>query len=1091
MRSSCLFLFAGLLSATALVAQDDVTMIRSYLLENADRSGLASTDVEQWRVTDRPSSKAAGTSIVHVVQTANGLDVHNAVGTFALREGHVVHFADRFVRNVHSKVGPAAPAITATQALMHAAKELDLLLSEEPVVLRELPDGSFELSTAGIAHDPVRALLLYQPIKDGSIRLAWDLTIRSLNNINWWHLAVDASTGQLLRTNDYIVECRFPFDSHVHANERKSSGAPDVAEIAAMPGTSGYRVFDVPVESPNHGPRSLVVDPGDAVASPFGWHDINGLVGAEHTITRGNNVFAYEDVDDNDQPGYSPDGGAELNFDHPLDLGQQPLASQDASITNLFFWSNTMHDVWYQYGFDEQSGNFQETNYGGVGAGSDGVFAEAQDGGGSDNANFASPPDGQNGRMQMYNWTSGPAPDRDGCYDNGVIAHEYGHGISIRLTGGASNSDCLGNAEQMGEGWSDWLGLMLTIPPGAQGADIRGIGTFASGEPTNGDGIRPEPYSTDFGVNDYTYASTNDGSLAEPHGIGFVWCTMLWDMTWALIDQYGFDPDVYHGTGGNNIAMQLVIEAMKLQPCSPGFVDGRDAILAADELLYEGANKCLLWQAFATRGLGYSADQGSSNSRSDQVEAFDIPNTCLTATTAPTAGFQFALAVACGGLVTFTDASTDIPQAWAWDFGDGATSEDEDPAHTYTASGTYTVTLTVTNTIGSDVEVQQVIIDLPEAPIVEDITVCTGSTGVFAAVASGEAYWYNAQDLELGSGSPFTTPVLNSTSTFIVRNVIAADSVQVGPLNGSIGTGGQHGTAFIGTVNFTAFQPLTIVSAWVDAEVAGNRTLNLWNGLNGTNGSPIQTIVVNVPAGQGRINLGFVIPAPGVYSVGGDNMNLYRNNAGADYPYTVPGLISLTGSSSTSGPDYYYYLYDMEVTGEPCRSEPVEVTAVVVPGAEFSFVANGATLTFTDASVGATSWLWDFGDGNTSTEQNPVHTYAGNGTYTITLTVNGGSCSSSQTWELGVGIDDVPSSSGFAIAPNPATDLLAITLNAPASDNTSIQVNDAQGRLVLTATVRAGAQRAELDLAALASGTYQVNLRGEHDIATRRLVVAR
>nr|MBP7408927.1 T9SS type A sorting domain-containing protein [Flavobacteriales bacterium] len=97
----------------------------------------------------------------------------------------------------------------------------------------------------------------------------------------------------------------------------------------------------------------------------------------------------------------------------------------------------------------------------------------------------------------------------------------------------------------------------------------------------------------------------------------------------------------------------------------------------------------------------------------------------------------------------------------------------------------------------------------------------------------------------------------------------------------------------------------------------------------------------------------------------------------------------------------------------------------------------------------------------------------------------------SQTWELGVGIDDLPSSSGFAIAPNPASDLLAITLNAPASDNTSIQVNDAQGRLVLMATVRAGAQRTELDLAALASGTYQVNLRGEHDIATRRLVVAR
>lgn len=1090
MHVRSLVLTVGLLSASLLIAQDDASLIRSYLQNAADQLGLTPADALHWRVTDRPSSKAPGTSIVHVVQTANGLDVHNAVGTFALREQRVVHFADRFVRDLASKVGPAVPAISATQALRDAAEELDLLLSEEPTVLRELSDGVLELSPAGIAHDPIRAVLLYQPTKDGTVRLAWDLAIRSVNNTNWWHLAVDATNGALLRKGDYIVNCRFPADDEACAMAMSHLGQAAAPVMDALPGGAGYRVFDIPVESPNHGQRTLVVDPADLAAAPFGWHDVDGVDGAEYTITRGNNVQAYEDADNNDQPGYSPDGGTVLSFDHPLDLGLQPVGNQDAAITNLFFWSNTMHDVWYQYGFDEQSGNFQETNYGAVGVGSDQVLAEAQDGGGTDNANFASPPDGQNGRMQMYNWT-GTAPDRDGCFDNGVIAHEYGHGISIRLTGGASNSDCLGNAEQMGEGWSDWLGLMLTMQPGAQGGDVRGVGTYASGEPTDGNGIRPVPYSTDFGINDYTYGATNDGGLAEPHGIGFVWCTILWDVSWALIDQYGFDPDVFHGAGGNNVAMQLVIEAMKLQPCSPGFVDGRDAILAADELLYAGANKCLLWQAFATRGLGYSADQGSSNSRSDQVEAFDLPNFCLTATTAPTADFQLVLQAACSGTVHFTDTSTDIPQAWAWDFGDGGTSTEEDPIHIYTASGTYTVTLTVTNTIGSDTEVQQVTIDFPDTPSADDITVCSGSTGTLTAVAADEAVWYDAQDLELGSGSPFTTPVLNSTSTFFVRNEIAADTANVGPLDGSIGTGGQHSTAFIGTVNFTAYQPLTIVSAWVDAEVAGNRTFNLWNGLNGTNGSPIQTIVVNVPVGQGRIHLGFEIPAPGVYSVGNNNMNLYRNNAGADYPYTIPGLISLTGSSSTSGPDYYYYLYDLEVTGEPCMSDAVEVTAFVVPGAAFSFVANGSTLTFSDASSAATSWAWDFGDGSTSTEQNPVHTYAGNGPYTITLTVNGGTCSSSQTWELGVGIADVPSGSGLSIAPNPASDALILTLDRPASENTSVQVIDAQGRLVITRSMRAGVQRVELDVADLASGTYHVSVRGEREMAQRLLVITR
>lgn len=97
-------------------------------------------------------------------------------------------------------------------------------------------------------------------------------------------------------------------------------------------------------------------------------------------------------------------------------------------------------------------------------------------------------------------------------------------------------------------------------------------------------------------------------------------------MTWGLIDEYGFDPDIYNGNGGNNIALQLVVEGLALQPCSPGFVDGRDAILLADQLLYGGANQCIIWDAFARRGLGFSANQGSSNSRSDGTEAFDTPS---------------------------------------------------------------------------------------------------------------------------------------------------------------------------------------------------------------------------------------------------------------------------------------------------------------------------------------------------------------------------------------------------------------------------------------------------------------------------------
>ncbi len=76
---------------------------------------------------------------------------------------------------------------------------------------------------------------------------------------------------------------------------------------------------------------------------------------------------------------------------------------------------------------------------------------------------------------------------------------------------------------------------------------------------------------------------------------------MLWDLSWAYIDKYGFDPDLYYGTGGNNKVMQLVIDGLKLQPCSPGFVDGRDAILAADTALTGGEDQCLIWEVFAQK----------------------------------------------------------------------------------------------------------------------------------------------------------------------------------------------------------------------------------------------------------------------------------------------------------------------------------------------------------------------------------------------------------------------------------------------------------------------------------------------------------
>jgi hypothetical protein len=224
-------------------------------------------------------------------------------------------------------------------------------------------------------------------------------------------------------------------------------------------------------------------------------------------------------------------------------------------------------------------------------------------------------------------------PNRDSDLDNGVIAHEYGHGLSNRLTG--SGPGCLGNDEQMGEGWSDWVTLFLHAAPADTATTQRSVGGYVSFEPADTPGyigIRRFPYTTDNSVNPDTYGTVatfpTDGTGAPEHNIGSVWAEMLWEMYWRIVALDGYDPDLYFGTGGNNWAFQLVVDGLKLQPCSPGFVDGRDAILAADVADYEGDHLCAIWAAFAERGLGAGASQGSTNNWTDGVQAFDLPAAC-------------------------------------------------------------------------------------------------------------------------------------------------------------------------------------------------------------------------------------------------------------------------------------------------------------------------------------------------------------------------------------------------------------------------------------------------------------------------------
>jgi hypothetical protein len=625
---------------------------------------LGDEDVADAAITDEYDSGHNGVTHVYLRQRVDGTEVLGAEATVNVKDGVVVHAGHRFLDDVRGAAS-GERALDAEEALTLAAAAVDA----DRGMVRATPE------------------LVYRALPDGTARLAYDLQI--LMPQSWWHLSIDAETGAVIYQADWIdsedaveiaARTARPESAGVieavrtardgatgprGAGPATDGGAEDALAAAVEPvlppeqveDGSSYNVYALPLESPNDGPRSIVRNPADALASPFGWHDTDGKPGPEFTITRGNNVHAYADTDNRNQPDplSQPDGGSSLTFDDPiLSLDATPFTYRAAAVTNLFYWNNVMHDVTYRYGFDEAAGNFQQSNYDRGGLGGDAVNAEAQDGGGVLNANFATPPDGSPGRMQMYLWadafqTLGLGVDdiirqysaqvRDGDLDAGVIAHEYGHGISNRLVGGPSNVSCLrSHAERQGEGWSDWWSFAMTMRDGDDGATPRGIGTYVIYEDEAGragQGIRIAPYSTDLSVNPATYSTIN--GAAAPHGVGYVWASYLWDLYWNLVDVHGFNANPYEDwtTGGNNLAIQLVVDGMKFVQCDPGFADARDAIIAADAALtgdpangVPGENECLIWETFARRGLGVDADQGDPFSKTDGIEGYAVPAAC-------------------------------------------------------------------------------------------------------------------------------------------------------------------------------------------------------------------------------------------------------------------------------------------------------------------------------------------------------------------------------------------------------------------------------------------------------------------------------
>lgn len=347
-----------------------------------------------------------------------------------------------------------------------------------------------------------------------------------------------------------------------------------------------------------------------------------------------------------------------------------------------------------------------------------------------------------------------------------------------------------------------------------------------------------------------------------------------------------------------------------------------------------------------------------------EENGFEISWQCQMPNQAPSADFTSDVDTTCTGIINFSDLSNNGPTSWLWNFGDGNSSTQQNPTHQYMANGLYTVDLTATNGIGPDTETKTnyIYVNMPAAPSVTDDDICDSGTANLGASGSGTINWYTTPTggTAFNTGNTYTTPTISTTTTYYVEDVVNQPSANMGKLNN---TGGGANFNNFQYLIFDVYKPMELVTVEVYADVAGNRTIELRNSI----GTVLQSTTVNIPAGQQTVNLNFMI-SPGVdYQLGVSTtsaIDLYRNNNGVNYPYTLSGIASITRSSAGTNPTgFYYFFYNWTVREQACVSPRTQVTATVNPNptvtanATQTSICQGDMVTLTGS--GAQSYSWD------------------------------------------------------------------------------------------------------------------------------------
>lgn len=367
---------------------------------------------------------------------------------------------------------------------------------------------------------------------------------------------------------------------------------------------------------------------------------------------------------------------------------------------------------------------------------------------------------------------------------------------------------------------------------------------------------------------------------------------------------------------------------------------------------------------------------------------FQLNWECITAP--PTVDFAVDNATSCSGWVQFQDQSQSSPTSWEWDFGDGTTSTEESPLHFYAQEGTYDVTLVATNAFGSDTMGMTafITIDRPAGPDVEDGSSCLGGSIELGATPTNSLSiinWYDATTAmtSLGTGSTFNTPSVSATTTFYAEETINYPQLDGGLVDNSLG-----GSFFDNNTDryliFDVYTPVKLLSVKVYADGDAMRTIELRD----ASGNVLQDTSVMIADGEHVINVNFMLPVQNDLQLGiGGVSNLFRNNGTANYPYDVPGILTITGSNATPA-GYYYYFYDWKLQQPSCISERVPVEAIVgAANVQFypqspAVICNGNPTPI--EVLNGTTFLWSTGE--TTSTINPTT----DGNYSVTMTdING------------------------------------------------------------------------------------------------------